>query len=186
MGNSCTSPGSGAAFSFLPWHWHLTAGWLVPCKQQISCHCKQLVPKVVTVPKSRCDCPVTRYSATGPSHLILGKQHSENGQQRPARTARCRARGRSDSSPGPDPSAVNALFVWILKINISPGTCYLSAVPLSHQPALIFLGWGTGRSLINSVPILCNCGSRYSYLTQGLAEHSPVRDLEMALPLLKD
>lgn len=64
--------------------WHPEAGQLVPCKQPVSCHCKQLVSgDVVTAPKPQCDCPVTRYPAAGLCHLILGKQCSENGQAAP-------------------------------------------------------------------------------------------------------
>lgn len=74
--------------------WHPEAGQLVPCKQPVSCHCKQLVSRVVvTVPKSQCDCPVTRYPTTGPCHLILGKQCPENGQQCPVWSVRCLSQG---------------------------------------------------------------------------------------------
>lgn len=74
--------------------WHPEAGQLVPCKQPAPCHCKQLVSRVaVTVPKSQCDCPVTRYPATGSRHLILGKQCSENGQHCPVGSVWCSSQG---------------------------------------------------------------------------------------------
>lgn len=42
------------------WKWD----WLIPCKQPVFCHCKQLASgDTVTVPNSQCDFSMTRYFA---------------------------------------------------------------------------------------------------------------------------
>lgn len=73
--------------------WRLTQGSRSPANSWSPVTVNSWSRAVVTVPKSRCDCPVTRYPATRPCHRILSKQRSENGQQRPAWLVRCRAGG---------------------------------------------------------------------------------------------
>lgn len=90
----------------------LVVSW-VPCKQPVLCHCKQLVSRaVVTVPESQCDCPVTRYSATGPCHLKLSKQCSENGQQHPVWSVRCSSQAGSNLTRVPTPRGPSSLALF--------------------------------------------------------------------------